>query len=320
MRWRQDLQVGLRSRYRRLYTATGTGLAHEIDLVTSWIAKQPSLMYLVQEARSVESTPDPEEWLATATARRGDWEWPTKTEAGRAVFIWDVLQHISASSQPILQFLFIFSDSQTLNEMARDFAEQVAQPLVDYLDEQIGEGTSVLYAIERYVRQIEWFDRDRLYVACSAAPRQAEDTYDRHLREFLFREGFNMPYSQQRSPSGLSDVLSDLESDDSLVCELKLYDGDNRGIAHLAGGVTQALQYATDYGKSAAHLVIINLTARPLLLPNDGSVTAKPPYLDLPGVRVYLIQVRGLPRQSASKQGRTEPLIVKRAKLVGDGS
>ena len=63
---------------------------------------------------------------------------------------------------------------------------------------------------------------------------QGEDVYDRHLREFLFREGFNMPYSQQRSPSGQSDVTSNLESDDALVCELKVYDGANRDIGHLA--------------------------------------------------------------------------------------
>ena len=84
--------------------------------------------------------------------------------------------------------------------------------------------------------------------------------YDRHLREFLFREGFNMPYSQQRSPSGQPDVTSNLESDDVLVCELKVYDSANRDVGHLATGVTQALQYTTDYQKHAAYLVIINLT------------------------------------------------------------
>jgi hypothetical protein len=51
-----------------------------------------------------------------------------------------------------------------------------------------------------------------------------------------------------------------------------------------------------------------------------GPVAVKPPYLDLPDVRVYLIQVRGLPRESASKQGKTDPLIVDRGKLVGKGA
>jgi hypothetical protein len=57
-------------------------------------------------------------------------------------------------------------------------------------------------------------DQHRLYAEFVANTRQGEEVYDRHLREFLFREGFNMPYSQLRSPSGRSDVLSGLESDD----------------------------------------------------------------------------------------------------------
>jgi hypothetical protein len=317
VRWQQDLQVKLRDRYKRLYTVSAGGLAKEIDLVVAWIADQRALVYILDEARLAEGPPDAETWLEEA--RRGQWDWPTKTEAGRAVLVWDLLRHISVSTTRIDQFLFRFSASSRFDEMARDFVEQVAQPLIDYLSEQIGDGSSVLYTLERYVRQTEWFDRDRLYHEFNENSQKGEDVYDRHLREFLFREGFNMPYSQQRSPSGTSDVLSDLESDDALVCELKVYDGVNRDIGHLASGVTQALQYATDHRKHAAHLVIVNLTPRPLLLPSDGPETARPPYLDLPNVRVYLIQVRGLPRESASKQGKTEPLRIDRARLVGDG-
>jgi hypothetical protein len=319
MRWRQDLQVKLRNRYRSLYTADFFRLAQEIDFVVDWISRQSTLAYILEEARLAEAIPSYDEWISSQV-RRGFWEWPVKTEAGRAVFVWDLLRHISASDQPLDQFLLRLSTETQYDPMARDFTEQVVRPLFDYLDEQMGEGSNVLYALERYVRQIEWFDQKHLYGEFMANSRQGEDIYDRHLREFLFREGFNMPYSQLRSPSGESDVLSGLEGDDPLVCELKVYDGDNRDIAHLASGVTQALHYASDHGKSVAHLVIINLTARPLQLPSDGTEDAKPPYLDVPGTRVYLIQVRGLPRESASKQGKTEPLIIERARLIGDGT
>lgn len=317
MRWRQDLQVKLRNRYRALYTADAYRIARQIDLVVDWISNQPALAYILDEARLAEAVPSYDEW-SCGWGHRGLWEWPTKTEAGRAVFIWDVLRHISASDQPIFQFLIMLSSETKYDAQARDFAEQFVRPLFDYLDEQIGEGSSVLYTLERYVRQIEWFDQQRLYAEFLVDTRHGEEVYDRHLREFLFGEGFNMPYSQLRSPSGRSDVLSGLESEDSLVCELKVYDGDDRDIAHLASGVTQALQYANDHQKSAAHLVIINLTTRPLNLPSDSPENAYPPHLDLPGVRVYIVQVRGLPRESASKQGRTEPLTVQRTQLVGD--
>jgi hypothetical protein len=195
MRWQQDLQIRLRNRYRALYTADGPRIAHEIDLVVAWIVGQPALAYILEEARLAETVPSYDEW-ASGLGHRGLWEWPTRTEAGRAIFVWDLLRHISASDQDIIRFLSVFSSDTKYDAMARDFAEQVVRPLFDYLDEQIGGGSSVLYALERYVRQVEWFDQERLYAEFHANTRQGEDVYDRHLREFLFREGFDMPYSQ----------------------------------------------------------------------------------------------------------------------------
>jgi hypothetical protein len=53
-----------------------------------------------------------------------------------------------------------------------------------------------------------------------------------------------MPFSQARSASGLSDVLAELDSDDPLVCEVKVFDGAGRSKHHLATGVGQVLHYA----------------------------------------------------------------------------
>jgi hypothetical protein len=320
VRWDQDLQVKLRERYRRLYTATGGRIAHEIDLVVSWIASQPALRYILDEAQLTEKPPNPEEWVQESLQSRGMWDWPTKTDAGRAVLVWTLLCHISESSQPIFQLLYPFATSTRFDDQAREFAEQVARPLFDYLGEKIGDSSSVLYALERYARQVEWFDQGRLYGEFQANSRQGEQVYDRHLREFLFHEGFNMPYSQLRSPSGQADVLSGLDTDDPLACELKVFDGQGRNIAHLASGVTQAMQYACDHKTSVGQLVIVNLSTQPLQLPSDGPDGAFPPYLDLPGVRVYVIQVRGLPRESASKQGKTDARIVERDQLAGGRS
>ena len=118
--------------------------------------------------------------------------------------------------------------------------------------------------MSRYVRVIEWFDRDELAAKYELDTGHGEEIYNKHLRRFLFSEGFDMPYTEAASPSGDSDVLSNLESDDPLVCELKLFDNDSRGTRHVASGVHQALQYAQDHGKNTAYLVIVNLSGRPL--------------------------------------------------------
>jgi hypothetical protein len=84
-----------------------------------------------------------------------------------------------------------------------------------------------------------------------------------------------MPFSQAKSASGESDVLTDLDTDDPLVCEVKIY-GAGRTKRSLAGGVHQAISYASDYGKLVAYLVIINLSGKPLSMPSDDVPRRRP--------------------------------------------
>jgi hypothetical protein len=125
-----------------------------------------------------------------------------------------------------------------------------------------------------------------------------------------------MPFSQAKSASGESDVLTDLDTDDPLVCEVKIY-GAGRTKRSLAGGVHQAISYASDYGKQVAYLVIINLSGKPLSLPSDDDPKLWPPRITVAGTRVYLIAVRALPPvASASKLGKPAPVTITRDDLV----
>jgi hypothetical protein len=95
-----------------------------------------------------------------------------------------------------------------------------------------------------------------------------------------------------------------------------LYDGEQYGIPYVSKGLNQAVEYAHDYGKTVAHLVIINLSEQSLQLPSDEDPKLWPPRLHVSGVTVYLVVVRALPLPSASKRGRSTPKIVKREDLV----
>ncbi|MGI8702359.1 MAG: hypothetical protein ACR2JU_14375 [Nocardioidaceae bacterium] len=201
-----------------------------------------------------------------------------------------------------------------LNDDARALVEKVYAPLFDYLFERVSEDSSVLYMLDRFVRLVEWFDRDSLHEAYQQNTQQGEEVYDRALRRFLFQEGVNMPYSQTKSASGLADVLSDLDTEDPLICEVKLFLSDKRP---LSGGIHQAVLYAQDHGKSTAYLVVINLSGRPLELPTDGDEKSVPKYLDVAGVRVVLIPVRALPpTTTASKAGKANSIVVTKDDLT----
>jgi hypothetical protein len=325
VRYQQDLQVSLRERLRRLMVAHYSAAGTELRLAVDWINKQPALRAILAEAERAEPDLDFDAFDQALQNATGDFVWPCRSEEGRATLIWMLMQRITDAAAPeragssqdaTFQYAQAVGWHSNSNDNWREFTERVLQPLFDYLTERVGAESSVLYVLERYVRRVEWFDRQGLYDRAMANSQKAEEVYDTDLRRFLFSEGINMPFSQAKSASGLSDVISELDTDDPLVCELKIFDGDSRGKRHLGTGVNQAIEYTTDYGKHSAYLVVINLSGRQLTLPSDGEPKIWPPYIDVARVRVHLVPVRALPTASASRRGRPAPVSITRADLV----
>jgi hypothetical protein len=316
MRVQQDLQVALRERYRRCLTQDFRNLAHETRMVRNWMRNQPALAAIIEQAERTEPDVDVSGWIETFPG--SGLSWPSTTEEGRAALSWGLMNAVADEpdeQRAVINFGHGMSTGGgDLNDDSRALVERVYAPLFDFLNERVAQDSSVLYMLDRFVRLVEWFDRNTLHEEYTKNTRQGEAVYDRALRRFLFQEGVNMPFSQTKSASGLSDVLSDLETEDPLICEVKLFVDDKRP---LAGGVHQAVLYAQDYGKSNAYLVVINLSGRPLELPTDGDEKAVPKYIDVGGVRVYLLPIRALPpATSASKAGKPNPITISRDDLT----
>lgn len=315
MNYQRDLQVRLQERYRRLYKANFHLYRHEAGFLISFIRDTPALRFLVENVERVEPDLDPATWVSGHFG----WQqanWPP-TEEGRAKVAWHLLQEWSQAETGAAMFGHNLDPSDnSLDSGARTATEAVVEPFIEYLQERIGEASDVLYLLERYVRRVEWFEQARLWDAYQADTRHGEDVYDRDLRQFLFDQGIDYPFSQPKSASGLSDVVANVESDDPLVCEIKLYDGGSYNKAYLAKGVHQVTSYAQDYGKTAGYLTIVNLTPKVLRLPTDGGPKEWPPRIDVGGVTVFLVQVRGLPQPSASSRGAADVVEVTKEDLL----
>jgi hypothetical protein len=315
MRVQQDLQVALRERLRRLMTAHPEDLGHQLDLTTEWIRKQPALIAILTAAERVEPDLDHEKWTKQFASRK--LIWPVQTEEGKATLIWTLMKYLAKDEIDPHDWRMMLATFGKWSEAPREMSERLLAPLFDFLTERIGEDSNVLYILERYVRRVEWFERDALFAEYSKQTRRGEEVYDRDLRKFLFSEGINMPFSQAKSASGLSDVLTDLDSEDPLVCEVKLFDANDHGKREIAAGLNQVTHYADDFGKTSAYLVVINLSGRALELPTDGEPNAWPRYMDLGNVRTYLIPVRAVPpKASASKLGKATPVAFSRDDLI----
>jgi hypothetical protein len=311
VRYQQDQQVAIRERLRRLLSGHWRDFAQNLRLATDWIAAQPSLVALLTAAERVEPDLDFEDWYAALQQRAMDW--PNQTEDGQAALIWQLMKKIREVGDGGQIRTLMFNFGSRTDDATRQMAERLFAPLFDYLTERIGTDSSILYVLERYVRRVEWFERENLYRKYEENKPRGESVYDLDLRRFLFSEGINMPFSQAKSASGLSDVLTELDSEDPLVCEVKLFTSDKRGVI---SGLHQVVQYAHDYTKTAAYLVIINLSGRPLELPSDAPDGVWPRHLDLAGVRTYLVPIRALPQESASKLGKAAPVTFSREDLV----
>ncbi|MGW4294005.1 hypothetical protein ACWEH1_13245 [Micromonospora chersina] len=321
MRHQQDLQVALRERLRRLLTQEYSLAGHEVRLVVDWVKKQPALRAALAEAAQIEPNLDLDAFLSGLNNR--DLTWTSSTEEGRAVLSWRLMEHIAdddvkhgSDGRAVITMAFA-SGERNLNDGWRKFVEIGISPFFDYLSERVGEENSVLYALERYVRRVEWFDREELYARFQQDTRNGEEVYNLDLQRFLFLEGNYVTHAKPRSASGEADIIGAVDTDDALICDGKIFDAGSRSKHYLAKGYNQIVQYAQDYQKSVAYLVVFNISGRPLQFPTDEVKGVSFPYIEMSGVRVYLVGVRALPPQAtASKQGKATPVTMTREDLI----
>jgi hypothetical protein len=311
----------LRERLRRLLTQDFTQASHEVRLTVDWINRQPALRAVLAEADLVEPDLD---FVGFEEGLPGGQRlsWTSRSEEGRAVLVWKLMQHIADDERAGGGHDAIYAYSSefggNLNDQVHELARVVFAPLFDFLVERVGAESSVLYVLERYVYRVEWFDRDELYTRFVADRRNGEEVYNLDLQRFLFLEGDYITYAKSRSASGEADVIGNLDTDDPLVCDGKIFDGDGRGKSYLAKGFNQIIQYAQDHQKNVAYLVVFNITGRPLQFPTDGTPgIPPPPYIEMSGIRVYLVAIRALPpKATASKLGKATPFTLTRDNFV----
>jgi hypothetical protein len=319
VKYQQDLQVQLRERYRRLVTTDYSGANHEVGLVVGWAERQSAIVALITEAEQVEPGLDFDEFVVAFKSQRGGVPWTSRTEAGRAVLSWRMMQRIVALTDSggdgVRDLAFSMGAGTRLTDNWIAFVERVLQPFFDFIGERLGSGNNVLHSLERYVRRVEWFVRDELYDRYKEDTRNGEEVYNDDLQRFLFEDADIVTYAKVRSGSGEPDLVGELGTDDPLICDGKIFDGAGRSKAYIAKGFHQVIHYAHDYNKSAAYLVVFNMSDRLLDLPREDWCNTWPPFVESSGVRVYFIRVRAVKVGTASTAGKAKRTIISRNDL-----
>jgi len=140
--------------------------------------------------------------------------------------------------------------------------------LEDYIYLNIKCSNDILYLLDKYKHQCEWFTKEQLISIYNKDTKHGEYNLTKDLRKFLFDNGIDYPFSEPNSPSGNVDLIYGLETENPLTLEIKLF-GNNYGKNHIRKGFRQAIKYAKDYNQEYAYLFIYNLEDKILEIEND---------------------------------------------------
>jgi hypothetical protein len=299
-----DLRVKLHERRNRLYKSDYKKYDNELGFFLDWLGKYEYIRGIITE---IEAAPlDFEEWRDGGGVGHHGVDYPD-TEIDRAKACLLVMRE-----RDTRRYASAVSDSTHFDEMLQDYTEAFVDPLVDYIEDVIEEGSEVLSTPLRYKRRVEWFEAAELHSLYEQDTTHGEDSLDRHLRRYLLDQGTDFPFSQPRSPSGEADVVAAVGSDDPLSLEVKLFLPDaGKDKAYIRQGFSQAYRYASDYGVPVGYLLAFNLTAGALIFEVQQKRPGSPPAIHVGDKTIFLIGVDTHPaRPSASKDRKLQREVI----------
>lgn len=230
MFFQKHLQAELEGRCLRLLATDYRFIDTEVAYLRQYLDTVPALLSITSVLEGSLPDLDPANWI-NGHVTRGGIKWPP-TEEGRAKVAWTIIRDWAAGKLEMRQIGGWFSWESNFNSMSRDVVTGLIKPFVHYLLDRLGTESGILYLLERYRRRLEWFEGERLYRQYLDArdSGQGEKVFERDLQQYLFDQGVDYPFSQPRAAEGRADLVADLETDDPLVCEVKLFDGERYGV------------------------------------------------------------------------------------------
>jgi hypothetical protein len=318
--YQQNLRVQLQERRNRLYKAVMETYQNELKYLLDFIKKTPYVRGLVQELTAAEPSINWPDWKAAHFQSSRTFHLPDN-EIALAKISYGMLCECAEDKQAAWNYGLCAAHGQgnNITSYLRAFTEVFAQPFFDYLHARIEEGSNVVYLLEKYKRRTEWFHADELFDRALADTAHSEDILDENLREYLFDQGIEHPFSSPRSPSGKADVVADTGEDKPLVLEVKIFDlARNYDKAYVRKGFRQIYDYCGDYNQTAGYLLIFNCSDLNLTL-----TTARqgnwPPRIHV-GHRTIFVVVVDLkqPDRPASKRGPLNPYNIEESYLIAE--
>lgn len=307
----RDLRYRFQQRRDTILKSDFHSVKANIHYLFSFINGNPLLKCISDELASHENLiSTPESWLGAGGARnRGSI--PTfDSDVLFACFCQSMLKLLLQTSDGGLGIINEVSLKGDLAEQVDDFNEKYLMPFHQHIDERIDDFNSTLYLLQKYKYACEWFERDRLYSQYKGDESRGEANLDNDLRRFLFLQGIDYPFSSPLSASGRADVIAELDTDNPLVLEIKIFDLD-KGYdkAYIRKGFRQAYDYANDYNEPVGYLFVFKTCEQDLIV--NLKESGMPRKVIFGDKTIFIIQSDIFAHdKSASERKKLDPYVI----------
>lgn len=252
-----NLRTNLQEWRNRLSRASFEQFGHQLKFLVGNIEKNPQLYALLQDASAKWTFT--EQQLEKSLESESDYPDEFENIEHQAVYNYQILKLIDRKYNgysSVTKYLFWGNMPKDIPQLMEDFVT----PIIDFLHEKLDKSNSITYLLEKYKKRTEWFTRTDLLTRYRAADKSYEQIFEDDLRMFLFDQGIEYPFSTPASMSGRADVVGQIETEDPLIVEIKIFDaGKGYGKNRIKDGFTQIVKYTNDYNKDTGYLVIFNL-------------------------------------------------------------
>lgn len=314
-----NLRTDLQEWKNRLYRSNSEQFSNQIKYFFDNLNSNKQLLGLLQEVIISYSQKDRnfDEIIKRSNKKLGI---QFEDLADQASFCYQFLKYfiLKHDSYELMKYNF-FRRGDYHDSMQRTIDNYIS-PIVQYLHDKLDKSNAIIFLLEKYKKRTEWFTHKSLLAQYQNTNKNYEQIFEDDLRLFLFDQGIDYPFSTPSSPSGRADVIGNLDTDDPLVVEIKVFDQKkNYGKNRIKDGFHQVVKYTNDFNKDVGYLVVYNMDAVEIHLNFSEKSNTFPPSIHFNNKVYYFVIINLNQNVSASKAGKLKELEVTEADLIAVG-
>lgn len=255
----QNLRYKLQKRICRLNSVNKDMFVHALRQFLAFFDSNPTYIGIVESlSRKFPNTDNDINRIIN-----GD-QIMSKTEEESAAIGYSILKRIDTQQDVGFCLHLTRSYGYTkIDESLKFIRDIFIEPFHEYVDEQLDDQGATLSLLLRYKHRSEWFYRGPLMKLASDKSRKAEKLLALDLYSYLYDQGIDFSI-EPSSISGEVDLIGAQGSEDPLLADTKIFDGDGRGKTYIRKAFNQIYTYTQQHNEPFGYLIIFKITDKDL--------------------------------------------------------